>query len=678
MKRFFPRPRLAGLLCALALPAWAALTDNGDGTITDTSTGLVWDKCSRGQVWDNTTPPGTCTGTASTHDWAAALAQATAANTASHRGQAGWRLPNRTELESLVKIDANSPAIDGTYFPATFSHSYWTSTTYAYAPAYAWVVYFSDGSTYANYETSTNHVRLVRSGQWFGAFDALDAAPVLSALGVTGTTTTATTLQATSNEAATGYWIAVPQGSAAPTAAQVKAGVGYGAVTVVAAGNGAMVAATPASFAVSGLSPSTPYTLYLVAEDGANNLSATPSSIDVTTLSAAVNGACGSASGVASATAPASNLCAAGASTAVTGSGGAWGWGCNGASGGSNAACAAAYASQSLSIGASPTDIFVGYTSTITASSNAGLPVALASNANCSVSGTTATGTAVGTCTVTASQAGTGDTGVSRYQAAANASVNIGVAAVPPPPPSDPDPVDGACGASHGQTLLAAPQTSLCRSGTASAVSGTGPWAWTCSGQYGGTSASCSAAAAGSYAVQVITMFAGYMGRPAGVSGQAYYENHMIQSAGNFRILVDDFFKSAEGQALYGGKNVSAQIKQVYQLLFSRQPLAAGLEYWTRQVTQGVISVPELAYTEAYNAASADTAVLNAKRRAALAFTQALGANPLYSSAYNSNLALGRAYLACVKSDASAAAVIAQLPTIMKSLLAGAASYSCP
>ena len=76
MKRFFPRPRLAGLLCALALPAWAAFTDNGNGTITDTTTGLVWDKCSRGQVWDNTTPPGTCTGAASTHTWAAALAQA--------------------------------------------------------------------------------------------------------------------------------------------------------------------------------------------------------------------------------------------------------------------------------------------------------------------------------------------------------------------------------------------------------------------------------------------------------------------------------------------------------------------------------------------------------------------------------------------------------------------------
>ena len=285
MKRFFPRPRFASLLCALALPAWAAFTDNGDGTITDTSTGLVWDKCSRGQVWDNTTPPGTCTGAASTHTWAAALTEATAANSASHRGQADWRLPNRTELESLVKIDAINPAIDGTHFPATPHTWYWTSTTYAPGPANAWFVHFINGYTFASYKTLTFHVRLVRSGQWFGAFDALDvAAPVLSALGVTGTTTTATTLQATSNEAATGYWIAVPQGSVAPTAAQVKAGVGYGAVTVVAAGNGAMAAAVQRSFSVAGLSPSTVYTLYLVAEDGANNLSTPPSSIDVTTL----------------------------------------------------------------------------------------------------------------------------------------------------------------------------------------------------------------------------------------------------------------------------------------------------------------------------------------------------------------------------------------------------------
>ena len=137
----------------------------------------MWDKCSRGQVWDNTTPPGTCTGTASTHDWAAALAQATAANAASHRGHADWRLPNRTELESLVKIESSfAPAIDGTFFPGTAPLGYWTSTTHAPNPADAWVVYFNDGGTSAGLKTYTYPVRLVRSGQWFGAFDALPPA----------------------------------------------------------------------------------------------------------------------------------------------------------------------------------------------------------------------------------------------------------------------------------------------------------------------------------------------------------------------------------------------------------------------------------------------------------------------------------------------------------------------
>ena len=53
--------------------------------------------------------------------------------------------------------------------------------------------------------------------------------------------------------------------------------------------------------------------------------------------------------------------------------------------------------------------------------------------------------------------------------------------------------VDGVCGSSNGATLTSAPTANLCSAGTASAVTGTGPWNWTCIGSGGGTTASCSA-----------------------------------------------------------------------------------------------------------------------------------------------------------------------------------------
>lgn len=55
-------------------------------------------------------------------------------------------------------------------------------------------------------------------------------------------------------------------------------------------------------------------------------------------------------------------------------------------------------------------------------------------------------------------------------------------------------PIAGTCGSANGKSLTTAPTaTELCSTGTASGVSGSGPWTWTCSGLYGGIGASCSA-----------------------------------------------------------------------------------------------------------------------------------------------------------------------------------------
>jgi hypothetical protein len=77
---------------------------------------------------------------------------------------------------------------------------------------------------------------------------------------------------------------------------------------------------------------------------------------------------------------------------------------------------------------------------------------------------------------------------VDNIQVGTGATVNFAYA---------PSPIAGVCGSSNGQTLTIAPTTNLCGTGSASAVSGTGPWSWSCAGSNGGTTASCSANKAG-------------------------------------------------------------------------------------------------------------------------------------------------------------------------------------
>lgn len=162
---------LLALCLGLALPVWAAapFNVNGNGTVSDSSTSLVWDQCPYGLSGS------TCaTGTAFYGDWASALASATSANAASYKGFTDWRVPNKNELESIAKIDSYSsgvPAIDTAAFPGTPLDGFWTSTTYTPVPSGAWNVNFGTGSADVVNKAGTTYVRLVRSGQTFAAFD---------------------------------------------------------------------------------------------------------------------------------------------------------------------------------------------------------------------------------------------------------------------------------------------------------------------------------------------------------------------------------------------------------------------------------------------------------------------------------------------------------------------------
>ena len=104
--------------------------DNGDGTITDQATGLMWQKADDGQ----------------TRDWPEALQYAKNLNFAGH---SDWRLPNAKELHSLVDYEKLTiPAIDEPFFEMTDPDSwFWTNTTLGDMKETA--VYISFGKAYA-------------------------------------------------------------------------------------------------------------------------------------------------------------------------------------------------------------------------------------------------------------------------------------------------------------------------------------------------------------------------------------------------------------------------------------------------------------------------------------------------------------------------------------------------
>ncbi len=55
------------------------------------------------------------------------------------------------------------------------------------------------------------------------------------------------------------------------------------------------------------------------------------------------------------------------------------------------------------------------------------------------------------------------------------------------------DVINGVCGASNGGIFITAPTINLCSAGLETAVTGTGPWNWSCNGFNSGTPAACSA-----------------------------------------------------------------------------------------------------------------------------------------------------------------------------------------
>lgn len=134
-------------LLLLTSPCRAAnFTVNGNGTVTDNVTRLMWQQ-EDDEVLRN---------------WDAAIDYC---ETLALAGYEDWRLPNIRELQSITDDSRYDPAIDSVAFPGTNSTLYRSSSTSASMAENSWSVNFSNGNVSSNFKTNNYFVRCVRGGK---------------------------------------------------------------------------------------------------------------------------------------------------------------------------------------------------------------------------------------------------------------------------------------------------------------------------------------------------------------------------------------------------------------------------------------------------------------------------------------------------------------------------------
>ncbi len=117
-----------------------SLINNGNGTVTDLNTHLMWQRAD-----DDTN-----------YNWYEAMGISDAFNPNAKLdvcgslvagGYSDWRLPKKKELLSIVNYQFKNPAVDKSIFPGMNTQNYWTATTYADGQINAWAVHFGSGQT---------------------------------------------------------------------------------------------------------------------------------------------------------------------------------------------------------------------------------------------------------------------------------------------------------------------------------------------------------------------------------------------------------------------------------------------------------------------------------------------------------------------------------------------------